>query len=48
MAALLSFEINPKWVAFSLIARSYFGFTISTQQTIPLSLLHYSQQGGKD
>jgi len=48
MAALLSFEIVPKWVASSSTVGSYFGFTISTQQPMPLSFFHHSQKGGED
>jgi hypothetical protein len=43
MAALLSFEIASKWVAFSFIARSYSGLIVSTQQSIPLCSSAYSQ-----
>ena len=47
MAALLSFEIASKWVASSSTVGSYFGFSICTQQPIPLSFLT-ANKGVKD
>jgi hypothetical protein len=45
MAALLSFEIASKWVAFSFIARSYSGLIVSAQQPAALSSPLRQQRG---